>query len=187
MAWPRLSGMSSSFSTSKRRSVPIRQITVPAPFTTRTRPWILKHWSTTFGLPLHNRPCWALRDIGMRTARSARRSRFIRVSRPLNDPTKRLLTSKTELRPGWVVFVVELAEFCGRSHGNADCVSWQGVESFDAEDLAGKYFAEVAGNGFGYGVQVQRLAEFLLHRSHGLCGDAAGDDQVELGQEDTQV
>ena len=60
--------------------------------------------------------------------------------------------------------------------------AYEGVESFYPEHLAGEDHAEVAGDGFGDGVQVKLLAEFLLHRGYRLGGDAAGDDQVEIAE-----
>jgi len=63
---------------------------------------------------------------------------------------------------------------------DADGVSEKGIEVFDPEHLAGKDRAEVAGDGFRYGIQLEWLAEFLLHRRHGLRRYAAGDDQVEV-------
>jgi len=45
---------------------------------------------------------------------------------------------------------MELAEFRGWFHRDADGVAEEGVDGFDPEDLGGEYFAEVAGDGFGY-------------------------------------
>ena len=40
-------------------------------------------------------------------------------------------------------------------------------------------YAEVAGDGFGYGVEVEFAAQFLLHGAYGLGRNAAGDDEIE--------
>ena len=77
---------------------------------------------------------------------------------------------------------MELAEFGGWLQGDADWVAEQGVESFDPEDLVLEHDSEVAGDGFGYGIQVECAAEFLLHRGYGLACDAAGDDEVEVAE-----
>src|SRR5271169_2433754 len=54
------------------------------------------------------------------------------------------------LRPGGVVFFVELAEFGGRFHWDVDCAAEEGVEGFDPEDLALENYSNVAGDGFGH-------------------------------------
>ena len=59
------------------------------------------------------------------------------------------------LRPGRVVFLVQLAEFSGALHRYADGTAQQSVESFDPEDLARKYCAEVAGDGLGDCIQLE--------------------------------
>src|ERR1035441_2655515 len=83
------------------------------------------------------------------------------------------------LGPGGVVLFVKLTEFCGAVHRDADCMTEEGVESLDPKHLTREHRAEVAGDGYGDGVQVERPAEFLLHRRDRLRGDAAGDDQIE--------
>src|ERR1700685_1857714 len=83
------------------------------------------------------------------------------------------------LGPGGVVLFMELAEFGRTLQWNANCVPKQSVESIDPEHLAGEHCADVARDGFSHRVQVEWLAECLLHRSDWLGRDAAGDDQVE--------
>ena len=65
--------------------------------------------------------------------------------------------------PGFVVFLVQAANFGWRLHRDANRLADDCVDSINPQDLAGKYFAEIAGNGFGYGVHGERLAELLLH------------------------
>src|ERR1022692_167141 len=83
------------------------------------------------------------------------------------------------LRPRRVVFMVELWEVRGTLKRNSDRALEQNVKCIDPKHLARKHRADVARDGFGNCVQVEWLAEFLLHRSHRLRCDAAGDDQVE--------
>src|SRR5207248_9225227 len=86
------------------------------------------------------------------------------------------------LCPGRLVFFMELAEFCWWLHGHAYGAPEQGVQGFDPEHLALKDSAEVAGDGFGDGVEVEFLAELLLHGGDQPRGDAAGDAQVEVAE-----
>jgi len=86
------------------------------------------------------------------------------------------------LRPGGVVLFVNLAEFCGWLHGDTDGAAEEGVEGIDPEDLGLEDCAEVAGDGFGDGVEIERAAEFPLHRGDGVRSDAAGDDEVEVAE-----
>src|SRR5271165_5946396 len=85
-------------------------------------------------------------------------------------------------RPSGIVLVMQLAEFGRRLQWHAYRAPEEGVEGIDPEDLAGEYFSEIAGDGFGYGVQVEGFVQLLLHRRNWLCGDAAGDDQIEIAQ-----
>src|SRR4029077_20253712 len=77
---------------------------------------------------------------------------------------------------------MELAELGGRFHRNANCAPEERVKGFDPKHLARKYRSEVPRDRFGDGVQVERRAEFLLHRGDRLGRDAAGDDQVEVAE-----
>ncbi len=85
-------------------------------------------------------------------------------------------------RPSGVVFFVDLAKFSRALHRYADCAAEERIERIDPEHLAGKHCAEVAGDGFGDCVQIEWLAEFLLHRGDRLRRDAAGDDQIEVAE-----
>src|SRR5579859_6541803 len=96
--------------------------------------------------------------------------------------TRSGLSAVLRLCPVRVVFLVKLTQFSGWLHGYADGASQKGVEGFGPKDLTLEHDSEVTRDGFGNKVQVQWLAELLLHRSHGLGGDAAGNDQVEEGE-----
>ena len=76
----------------------------------------------------------------------------------------------------------KLAEFGWGLHRDADGAAQERVEGVDPEDLGLEDYAEVAGDGFGDGVEVEFSAEFFLHRGHRLGRDAAGDDQVEVAE-----
>ena len=73
-------------------------------------------------------------------------------------------------------------DFLGWLHRHADRTAKECLKGFDPADLALEDYAEIARDGFADSVQVERFAEFLPHRSHGLGRDAAGDDQVEIAE-----
>ena len=66
-------------------------------------------------------------------------------------------------------------------------MSEQSIKSIHPQYLAGKNYAEVAGDGFGHGIQVQLPVEFLLHRRDRFRRDAAGDDEVEEAEAGVHV
>ena len=70
--------------------------------------------------------------------------------------------------PSCVFLLVELAEFFGRLHRDSDCVAEEGVERFDPEDLRLEDYAEVARDGFGNGVEVERLPSSFCIEVTGL-------------------
>lgn len=77
---------------------------------------------------------------------------------------------------------MECAEFGGQLHRDAHRATEKGVESIHPEHLAGEYRAEGAGDRFGDRIQVECLAEFLLHGGDRFRCDTAGDDQVEVAE-----
>ena len=74
-----------------------------------------------------------------------------------------------------------LAEF-GGGFMDAHCAAKEASRVSTQRIWLWKDDAEVAGDGFGDGVQVEWLAEFLLHRGDWLRRDAAGNDQVEVAE-----
>src|SRR5579862_6113046 len=89
---------------------------------------------------------------------------------------------KAVLRPTGVFFLAQPAQFSRSLHGDANGAAEEGIEGVDPEHLCLEHDAEVAGDGFGNGVQIEFAAELLLHRSHGLRRNAAGDDQIEVAE-----
>ena len=66
--------------------------------------------------------------------------------------------------------------------GDTAHVTEKGVDCVDPKDLRLEDCAEIARNRLGYGIKANFVAQFLLHRRDGLCGDAARDDQVEVAE-----
>lgn len=85
-------------------------------------------------------------------------------------------------RPKVFVLAVEFAKIGGRSGSDANVASKESIEGFEPEDLAAEDVAEIAGDGFGDAVEGDWCAEFLRHRGDGLGGEAAGDDELKVGE-----
>ena len=77
---------------------------------------------------------------------------------------------------------MEPAELGGRLHGDTHGTAEESVDRVDPKHLALENRAEVAADGFGYGGEVERLAEFSLHRGDRFRGDSTGDDEVEVAE-----
>src|SRR5260370_40012706 len=75
----------------------------------------------------------------------------------------RISETNAILGPAGIFFFVQPAQLGWQPHRYADCAAEEGVEGFHPEDLALENDAEIAGDGFGDGVQVERVAEFVLH------------------------
>lgn len=58
---------------------------------------------------------------------------------------------------------MELAEFGRELHGDAYRTAEQGIQRVDPKNLTLEDYAEVAGNGLGYRVEVEFAMEFFLH------------------------
>ena len=84
--------------------------------------------------------------------------------------------------PGRVVFFVESAQFGGWLHRDAHRAPQQRVEGIDPQHLDWKTTPKLREIDSATALRSSSLAEFLLHGRDWLCGDAAGDDQVEVAE-----
>ena len=67
-------------------------------------------------------------------------------------------------------------------HGYANRAAEEGIEGIHPENLALKDHSEIAGDGFGDGIQLEFSAQLFVHRRYRLRFDAAGNDQVEVAE-----
>lgn len=81
-----------------------------------------------------------------------------------------------------IFFPMELAKLYGGFQRDAQRLPQESVEGIHPEHLTLEDDAEVASYRFGDGVEIEGLVELLLHRGDWFCGDAAGDDQVEVAE-----
>ena len=148
----------------------------------RAQPCNLKQRPTRLGFSLQGTPFCALTEVDGSTTKTVKQERTSSMlSRSAPIPPHLALVSRP-LCPAesssLCIWRSSAGGFIGTPTARPSSASRVSTQSI----WLGKHRAEVARDGFGDCVQIERLAEFLLHRRDRLRRDAAGDDQVEVAE-----